>query len=418
MPSARAICSSLAPAASCWSRKRRSSGLASPRSRSGHDGRPLPHQLEEQGQRLDDPALPDQQPRLVGEPQGLGEDRVRRPDDDQPGRQVGDHPDLLAGLGPGPERVGGLVQGADRVDRPRPAARGDRGGDDLRHRRLPGHLPGVRTQPQQVAAALLDQRREQLERVPAPADLAVELADLLDVAPSRPRHRGGEERDGRRQLDQPVPGQLGHERLATDLVCQHVGDAADDEPAVRDPGDLAGDQRGDHLGEVVDLHRERGRHHADVAPGQRAHPLVEPFLLTGQAERGEDRRRAGHVVAGHGGILVTAAFTSPVARKGQWNAGGSVTVAPSGGRPAPRPTSGDVVEWFDAGRRRRRLGTDPAPFRCPPLSAVLPRFRCPPASRAPVASPLPGGPPRRSSRQPWHEADSSRAGSRPRPPTG
>ena len=66
---------------------------------------------------------------------------------------------------------------------------------------------------------------------------------------------------------------------------------------------------------------------------------------------------------------------------------------PRGAGQLPRPTSGDVVEWFDAGRRRRRLGTDPAPFRCPPLPPYSPS-RCPAASRAPVASPLPGGPPR------------------------
>ncbi len=73
-PRVRAICSSLAPAASWRSRLPRRSTRGRPGVEVGQRGRLVPVALEQQGQRADDRRLPDQQPRLVGEPERLGQD--------------------------------------------------------------------------------------------------------------------------------------------------------------------------------------------------------------------------------------------------------------------------------------------------------------------------------------------------------
>ncbi len=152
--------------------------------------------------------------------------------------------------------------------------------DHLGHGRFPGHPPRVGAQPQQVTATLLDQRGEQLEGVPTTADLAVEGTHVLDSARPGPGPRGGEKGEGRRQLDQPVAGQLGRDRFPANLVSHHVREGPDDDPAVSDPGDLARDQRRDQVRQVVRLDTEGLRHRTDLAAGQGQQALIEPFVLS------------------------------------------------------------------------------------------------------------------------------------------
>ncbi len=203
-PMVRAICSSLAPAASWRRRNVRSSTRDLPTAR--RPPRPLPVELEEQGQRLDQRALPHQQPRLVGEAERLGDDRVGPADHEEPGRQVVDQAHLLPLVHPRLQHLRRLVQGPERVDRPRPAARRDGPADDPGDRRLAGHRPGVGPEEQQVALGRLDQRGEQGQRVAAGADLAVDAAEVLDLARPGPAAGRAEERDGAGQVVEPVAG--------------------------------------------------------------------------------------------------------------------------------------------------------------------------------------------------------------------
>ena len=56
-------------------------------------------------------------------PERLGQHRVGGADDEHPGGHARHHPDLLADLRAGAQRLGGLGQRSRRIDRPRPAAR-------------------------------------------------------------------------------------------------------------------------------------------------------------------------------------------------------------------------------------------------------------------------------------------------------
>ena len=193
MPSLRAISSSWAPATSCSSRKRRRSGRASPVSRRGHRGRGRPQRLEPHGQRRDDRALPDVHPRLVGEAERLGQDRVGVAEDEHAGRQLGHHPDLLPSRARVRRASRRLVERAHRVDRPGPAAAGHRLGEQGADRRLPRHRPRVRSQPEHVAPTRAQHLPSISSGLPPRAQLAVEGADLreLGVVGSRVARRPG-----------------------------------------------------------------------------------------------------------------------------------------------------------------------------------------------------------------------------------
>ena len=128
-------------------------------------------------------------------PERLGQDRVGGADDEQPGRQLGDDPDLLALPGPGLQHLGRLVQRPQRVDRPRPPTR----------TRPPGRPPpsiadsrgssqASGRQPQQVALALLDQVGEQLAAALPPALTSPSRRpSVLHLARARPGRRGDQE---------------------------------------------------------------------------------------------------------------------------------------------------------------------------------------------------------------------------------
>ena len=112
----RAICSSLAPAASWRSRLLRRSARGRPGSSPGQRGRVVPVALEQQGQRAHDGGLPDEQPRLVPEPERLGQHRVRAADHQ--------HAGWAGRRSPGPPRLGRPVPAAPRA--PRAALGADR----------------------------------------------------------------------------------------------------------------------------------------------------------------------------------------------------------------------------------------------------------------------------------------------------
>ena len=184
-PMVRAICSSLAPALS-WRRRNVALAGAAARQLGDRDGL-LPVQLEEQGERVDERALADQQPRLVGVAERLGDDRVRAADHEQPGREVVDQPHLLPLVDPHVQRLRRLVQGADRVDRARTTARSRQRG--RRPARSPTRAASARRRAAGRAGrpALLDQRGEQRQRVASGAHLAVERARRPRTSPGAGR---------------------------------------------------------------------------------------------------------------------------------------------------------------------------------------------------------------------------------------
>ena len=80
------------------------------------------------------------------------------------------------------ELGGSVVQRADRIDGPRPAALREAAGDQRDPPVLARAPPLVRAQPQQVAAAAQDQRLHQPEDVAAGRDLALERLAELELA--------------------------------------------------------------------------------------------------------------------------------------------------------------------------------------------------------------------------------------------
>ena len=149
---------------------------------SGTGSGPVPHQLEQQVSDSTSAALPDQDPRLVGHAERLGQHGVGGPDARTagsagrrspaparrpgPGRAARPAPPAAPGRGRSPATAG-------RRRPPRPTtlaiadSRGIRQASGRSHSRSPRRL--------------LDDRGEQLEGVAAGADLAVERLDVLDL---------------------------------------------------------------------------------------------------------------------------------------------------------------------------------------------------------------------------------------------
>ncbi len=231
--------------------------------------------------------------------------------------------------------------------------------------RLPRHRPGVRPQPQHVSAAGADHELEQLQRVAARAELAVERVDLAEVVTVGPGGRGHQVRHGARELGELAGRGGSRARLAQHEGRERVGQGRDDHAVLRHDHQPPVEQRGEVAQQPVGLSLDQVGHPRERVPRHRDEPEVELFGRSVEPQRGEDGGRVG----GHGWQFSASGTRDPCGRLRPLHTVCGQSRAGVCDRPAPREhqrrsrhggrlrrshgATDNLGTWHEADRRAR-----------------------------------------------------------------